>query len=300
MNINQVRYFVLVHDCHSFSAAAKMRGISVQAVSKAVGELEREVGCDLLARSSKGVIATQAGKAFYQRARLAVSAFDNLENFSFTDATKKPEGPIRVALCSPNFDKSAELLHSLSTYFQKASGVEFNLELADVRDAQLKLSTGAYDALVTIGTYEHEGTECYLLGKLPTGIRVAKNHPLAFKKSVTLEDLRKYPAGESAIIDDFNTSILQMYVKSGAIDNVERLDTISEETKDFMTERQGYFFSAIFPFVASAETQLLLIPIDSKESIRVPICIVVMQGHMTSELECVRSLMMQGAGFGSK
>lgn len=300
MNINQVRYFVLVHDCQSFSAAAKMRGISVQAVSKAVGELEREVGCDLLARSSKGVIATQAGKAFYQRARLAVSAFDNLENFSFEEASQKSDRPIKIALYSPTFDNSAGLLRSLSTFFQKASGVAFDLELADVRDAQQNLSNGTYDALVTIGTYEHEGTECYSLGKLPTGVRVDKSHPLATKKSVSLEELNQYPAGESAIIDGFNNSILQMYVKSGAIDNVERLETISEETQDFMVKRHGYFFSAIFPQVVSRETQLILVPINPEESIRVPICIVVMQGHMTPELECVRTLVMQSTGLASR
>lgn len=297
MNINQIRYFVLVHDCHSFSAAAKERGISVQAVSKAVGELEREVGCDLLMRSSKGVVATPAGKAFYQRARLAVSAFDNLERFSPNDPEPVKRGPIVIALCSPSFENSDVLLKSFTAFFNKSTGLNFEIVLADVRTAQTKLELGEYDALVTIGNYDHEGTECHSLGTLPTGIRVVPDHPLAQKGIATLDDLRAYPAGESAIIDDFNYSILKLYQAAGALGTVERFETITEESADFMINRHGYFFSAMFPQMAKgpAAGSLALVPIAPEQAIRVPICIATLTGHMTPELETARSLMLQGS-----
>lgn len=297
MNINQVRYFVLVHDCHSFSAAAKKRGISVQAVSKAVGELEREVGCNLLARSSKGVVATKAGRAFYQRARLAVNAFDALEKFSPAELLDTHTGPIKLALCSPSFENSDALLKSFMAFFRKTTGLTFDLRLADVRTAQSKLEDGALDALVTIGTYEHKGCECTTLGTLPTGIRVAPSHPLVGKDVVTLEDLRAYPAGESAIIDDFNDSIFHLYKEAGALGEVERLDTVSEESKDFMVDRNGYFFSALFPQITGQEGSLVLIPIEPTQAIRVPICVITLEGHMTPEIEAVRSLMLQGGAL---
>lgn len=296
MNINQIKYFVLVHDCHSFSAAAKQKGISVQAVSKAVGELEREVGCELLTRSSRGVIATQAGRAFYKRARLAVSAFDSLERFSPNEDTLNG-APIKIALCAPAFDNSSELLKSFSSFFSKALDIQVELSLVDVRSAQAKLDDGSLDALVTIGTYEYPGTECKSLGTLLTGIRVAKTHPLAHNKEVTFAELRQYPAGESAIIDSFNNSILQLYRKAGAIDKIERLESLTEESYEFMVERNGYFFSAIFPQIVSENTQLILVPIATDEALRVPICVVTLEGQMTPEIEGIRSLMLQGTGL---
>lgn len=297
MNINQVRYFVLVHDCHSFSAAAKQRGISVQAVSKAVGELEREVGCDLLARSSKGVIATPAGKAFYQRARLAVNAFDNLEKFNLTDASAPAPGPIKLGLCSPEFDNSTALLNSFVAFFRKSTGLDFDLKLADVHDAQARLEDGTFDALVTIGTYAHAGCECAQLGTLPTGIRVVPEHPLAKKGIATLDDLKKYPAGESAPIDDFNETILHLYEEAGALNEVVHLDALSEDSKEFMYERSGYFFSAMFPQNNAAAAKLALVPIAPDQAIRVPICVVTLEGHMTPEIEAVRALMLQGSNL---
>lgn len=294
MNINQVRYFVLVHDCRSFSAAAKMRGISVQAVSKAVGELEREVGCELLGRSSKGVVATPTGKAFYQRARLAVNAFDALENFSAADATAiSQDAPIKLALCSPSFDNSDALLNSFTAFFRKSTGLDFDISLADVRTAQSKLDDGTFDALVTIGVYEHEGCDCTTLGTLPTGIRVVPTHPLAAKGVATLEDLRNYPAGESAIIDDFNDSIFHLYKEAGALNKIERLNTVSEDSADFMKKRNGYFFSALFPQASNSVGSLALVPIVPEQAIRVPICVITLKGHMTPEIEAVRTLLLQ-------
>lgn len=81
MNINQVKYFVAVYDRHSFSKAAKAQGVTVQAVSKAVGDLEREVGEKLFDRTSHGAVPTPAGEAFLERARPAMTAFSQLEDF---------------------------------------------------------------------------------------------------------------------------------------------------------------------------------------------------------------------------
>lgn len=44
MDIKQIRYFVLVYDSGSLSAAAKEEGKTVQAVSKAIADLEKELG----------------------------------------------------------------------------------------------------------------------------------------------------------------------------------------------------------------------------------------------------------------
>ena len=81
MNINQVKYFVSVVDLRSFSEAAKAQGVTVQAVSKAIGDLEREASTKLFERTSHGVIPTQAGTAFCEKARPVRDAFLQLEDF---------------------------------------------------------------------------------------------------------------------------------------------------------------------------------------------------------------------------
>lgn len=69
MNIKQVRYVCAIVDLGSFSAAAAREGVSVQAVSKAMAELESALGEPLFERRSAGVTPTPLGRAFAVRAR---------------------------------------------------------------------------------------------------------------------------------------------------------------------------------------------------------------------------------------
>jgi DNA-binding transcriptional LysR family regulator len=64
--------FVRVVDTGSFSAAARQRGIGQPAVSKAVAQLEDWLGVSLLLRSTRSVVPTEAGRAFYERAKRTV------------------------------------------------------------------------------------------------------------------------------------------------------------------------------------------------------------------------------------
>ena len=64
LNIKQIRYFAAVVEHGSLSAAAKGQYVTVQAVSKAIADLERELGQSLFVRESRGVHPTPFGKAF--------------------------------------------------------------------------------------------------------------------------------------------------------------------------------------------------------------------------------------------
>jgi DNA-binding transcriptional LysR family regulator len=62
MNLHLLRLFTAVVQQGSFSKAASSLFISQPAVSKAVAELERQVGAPLLDRSRSGVTMTQQGR----------------------------------------------------------------------------------------------------------------------------------------------------------------------------------------------------------------------------------------------
>ena len=82
LNIKQVRYFVAVFQSGSLSAAAKEQYVTVQAVSKAIADLERELKNELFVRESRGVHPTLFGKAFYVKAEPVLRSFDELEAFA--------------------------------------------------------------------------------------------------------------------------------------------------------------------------------------------------------------------------
>jgi DNA-binding transcriptional LysR family regulator len=71
--------FVKVIETGSFSAAARQLRVGQPAVSKTVAQLEERLGTSLLLRSSRSFSATEAGRVFYERAKLAVAEADEAE-----------------------------------------------------------------------------------------------------------------------------------------------------------------------------------------------------------------------------
>jgi DNA-binding transcriptional LysR family regulator len=68
--------FVRVVDTGSFSAVARHQRIGQPAVSKAVVQLEKWLGVSLLLRSTRNVVATEAGRIFYERAKRTIEEAD--------------------------------------------------------------------------------------------------------------------------------------------------------------------------------------------------------------------------------
>ncbi|RYG68928.1 LysR family transcriptional regulator, partial [bacterium] len=68
LNLNLLRSFWHVAQAGSVSKAAKTAFISQPALSKAVQELEKQVGLPLLERNARGVLLTEAGRLLYDHA----------------------------------------------------------------------------------------------------------------------------------------------------------------------------------------------------------------------------------------
>ena len=75
MNIKQIDYFIAVAAHGSLSSAARESDVSVQAMSKAMSDLEEEFGGSLFERSHQGIMLTPLGEELLQRARPVSSSF---------------------------------------------------------------------------------------------------------------------------------------------------------------------------------------------------------------------------------
>lgn len=290
MNINQVKYFVTVYEQGSISTAARGHNVSAQAVSKAISDLEREYGQKLFDRTNSGVSPTVQGRAFYQKAKVAARAYTDLETMSFGGGLPEPESlaPFRMALCSPAFDGDDQLRRAWSMFFQRNTGMPITFDLASREQMARGIDPDEYDALVTIGKYEKQGCTCTPMGSLPTGITVARTHPLASKEFVTFADLGKYPAGESGVYDSFNSSILVTCKQLHLVSNVNQITTAADALAH-ITIKQGYYFSVVLNRLRKAKFATALIPIDPAEDPRIPICIVTRDDRETARHRIVRN-----------
>ncbi|MFM0666886.1 LysR family transcriptional regulator [Paraburkholderia sediminicola] len=71
--------FVCVIESGSFSAAAHLLDVGQPAVSKSIAQLEERLAVRLLLRSTRGLTPTEAGQAFYERAKRAIEEADEAE-----------------------------------------------------------------------------------------------------------------------------------------------------------------------------------------------------------------------------
>jgi LysR family transcriptional regulator, regulator of abg operon len=79
MKLHQLRAFVAVAEQGSIHGAARSLFLTQPAVTKAIRELEAEVGVVLLARNTRGIIVTEHGLLLLERARLIVNELERAE-----------------------------------------------------------------------------------------------------------------------------------------------------------------------------------------------------------------------------
>jgi LysR family transcriptional regulator, regulator of abg operon len=71
MRLQSIEQFIAVVDAGSIRGAARQLNMSQPALSRALQQLEEELGVQLMDRSGRGVTPTTAGSAFLSRARVA-------------------------------------------------------------------------------------------------------------------------------------------------------------------------------------------------------------------------------------
>ena len=76
MNVNTVKYFLVICEERSFCKAAAVNGISQPSLSMAIQRLERELGGALLNRSRNGVSLTELGRELLPIFRKLVRSAD--------------------------------------------------------------------------------------------------------------------------------------------------------------------------------------------------------------------------------
>ena len=273
LNIKQVKYFVSVAEHRSLSAAAREQGVSVQAISKAMKDFEQELPAALLVRRNDGVDLTPFGEEFYPRARSVWEAFHELE--MMTAESVRQNRPLRVLLCSPVFWHSKRASASMEAFFLKSLGMEAKVSFGGGEDGLEALRVGACDVMITIGTLNRPEFDCFAVGTVPTGICVAKNHPLAARDEVAPEDIVAFPAISSKTFDHFNESILVRYQKKHPdIDVVEPDPTDLLALADLFYRKHGMCLMAKVPSLGEMFPGSVMVPFANRREEAIPLCLI--------------------------
>ena len=94
--VRAILSFVQAADAGSFSAGARVQGISAAAVSKNIAGLEKALGVRLMNRTTRSLKLTEEGEAFLKQARVALEALD-LAADAVVSQRLAPSGRVRIS-----------------------------------------------------------------------------------------------------------------------------------------------------------------------------------------------------------
>ncbi len=195
MNINQLKYFISVAQCGSFSQAAEENYITQTAMTQQIKALEDDLGCQLINRSSRPISLTAAGNSFLSDAKLILRRLSDAKERA-NEASNGLNGVLRIGYIK-GYERSflSEFLRTFHRYLP-------NVLISCYRDTSDKLASllqnREYDIIFTWDSTNLKQNSDYAALEIEKAGLMATlyaSHPLCQKEYLKRNELK----GESII-----------------------------------------------------------------------------------------------------
>jgi len=188
MELRTLRYFVAVAEELHFGRAAVRLHMSQPPLSRAIKQLETDVGATLLHRSAAGVSLTPAGATLLNEAR---ALLDQADQARVRVAAAAGATAITIGILGDSTDPGATRL--AAAYRRRHPGIEVRIRETDLTDPTCGLHAGLVDIALTRGPFDHTGLTVHELRADPMGAVLRADDPLADRDHLELADLADRP-----------------------------------------------------------------------------------------------------------
>lgn len=227
MEVFQLRYFLKAAERESFTRAADDMGISQPALSRAIANLEMELGQPVFERQGRRVALTDAGRLLQSRAQQVVALLEDAKN-EITDDGES--GRLRIAA-----------IPTIAPYFLPGVLREFSNEhpratvliQEDVTENTLrKCAQGEVDAVILALPVPARHLDVEELLEEELILVLPAEHELARKRAVTMKDIEPFPfvlLDEAHCLTDSIVSFCrQSSFHPVAVERTNQLTTVQE------------------------------------------------------------------------
>lgn len=236
MELRHLRYFVAVAETGSLTVAAERRlHTSQPSLSRQIRDLEDQVGVELLSRSTRGVELTEAGKAFLDHARLALSQVD-----AAVEAARRAAQPAkqRFALGFLTGQEMRWLPRAMALLREELPTLDVTVSSDYSPDLADGLARGKLD-LAFLRAEPGFDLEYRTIGQEPLVVLMPSDHALAARQEVRAKDLIGQPyiaMGAKAhvlraVIDDYLLDQGIDLVPTQAVDNPAMVMSLVASTR---------------------------------------------------------------------
>ena len=198
MTLQQLHYIIGVSESGSFNKAAENLYVSQPSLTSAIKEVEKEFNISIFNRSSKGISLTQDGKEFIQYARQIYAQYENLLKKFGEGFQRKKKFSVSCQHYSFATKSFVELVKKFGT-----SEYEFSIFETKTLDVIENVATQKSEiGILYMSDFNRKAIKKILnandlvfekLIDCKAYVYLWKNHPLAKKTSISLEELKDYP-----------------------------------------------------------------------------------------------------------
>lgn len=189
MLFRQMKYFISVVECNSFTEAAEQCYISQSAISQQIRSLEKELGVELIHRENRRFTLTPAGEYFYEQSKGILNEVEDIRRETFRiGKDKEMELKIGYLRCY-----SGQELHQAVAEFSRLYP-EVSIHIVNGTHEELYdlLRFGRADLVLTDQrrAFSDKYANFQLL-KCGCYAELSVRSPLAEQESVTMEELKR-------------------------------------------------------------------------------------------------------------
>jgi len=192
MDLRHLRYFQAVAEGLSYSRAAERLRVAQPALSRAVQEMEAELGAAMLERNRHSVRLTPAGKVLLRETAILFERWDEAIR-RVRRAASGEEGELRIGYIGPPTQPFLGRL--LQEYRRRYPLVSIHLEERTPERVWEMLAKGRLSVAFTrpVPTIEPSGLRTIVLREERLGAVVPQNHPFAKRAALTWQRLASAP-----------------------------------------------------------------------------------------------------------
>lgn len=145
-DLNNIRFFAKIVECGSLTAASDALGVAKSMLSQHLKNLEKELGVQLIERTSRRLQVTEVGKRYYTQCLVILGEVARAADIADRVRTM-PRGKLRIS-CPLNLAQ-AFLAPVLMAFMRKYPDVDVALDIAN---GTAPVKDRAYDFMLLIGS----------------------------------------------------------------------------------------------------------------------------------------------------
>lgn len=171
-NYQLLAVFVAVAEQASFTKASRKLGIGKGSVSRAITELEQQLGTELLHRTTRAVSLSTAGAALYERVAQHIKGLDDAL-VELPERSADPSGDLRMT--APQDFGNIVLADMLTQFVRRYPQIRVDVRLTNAR---VDLVAEGFDLAIRAapGTLKDSTLTARRLGTSPTGFFAAPSY----------------------------------------------------------------------------------------------------------------------------